>query len=56
VEHNRLTAIRIISTTSGLVIDPVVDDLKLFIPKMKRIPEICPTSNRNPLEVPSEMG
>jgi hypothetical protein len=55
-EHSKLTDIRIIIATNGLVIDPVDDDLKLFIPKMNNIPEICPASNRKPLEVPSETG
>jgi hypothetical protein len=56
VELRKLTAIMITNTTSGMVIDPVEDDLKLSIPKIKSIPEICPASNRNPFDVPSETG
>jgi hypothetical protein len=56
VVNSKLTDIRIINKTSGLVIDPVDDDLKLFIPKIKRMPEICPTSKRKPFDVPSEIG
>jgi hypothetical protein len=56
VELNKPTDMRIIITTSGPVIDPDTEDLKLSIPKMKRMPEICPASNKKPFEVPSEIG
>ncbi len=45
-----------IMTNNGTVIDPVTGDLKLSIPKMKAIPEICPMRRRNPFDVPSETG
>ena len=46
----------IIIITKGLVIEPVSTDLKLSIPKIIAIPEICPDRSRNPFEVPSETG
>jgi hypothetical protein len=52
----RLSSIRPISTVKGMVIEPVNGDLKLSIPKIKAIPEICPISKSIPFEVPSEAG
>jgi hypothetical protein len=44
------------STTKKGVIEPVPGDLKLSIPKMKMIPEICPMSKSRPFDVPSGVG
>ena len=39
-----------------MVIEPVKGVLKLSRAKIKAIPDICPISKSNPLEVPSEAG
>ena len=56
VLRSRPRTISPMSTTKGRVIEPVPGDLKLSIPKMKTIPEICPMSKSRPLDVPSGAG
>ncbi len=51
-----LKATRAISTHRGVVIEPVAGDLKLSIPRIKTIPEICPMSRSSPFDVPSGAG
>ena len=45
-----------IMSISDLVIEPVIEDLKLSIPNINAIPEICPISNSIPFDVPSDAG
>jgi hypothetical protein len=52
----KLKTINPISKINGFVIDPVAADLKLSIPKINAMPEICPMRMRKPFEVPSETG
>jgi hypothetical protein len=62
VDSFSLNDIKILSTISpiisisDLVIDPVIYDLKLSIPKIKAMPDTCPISSSIPFEVPSDAG
>jgi len=56
VQRSRLRTMSPMSTTRGEVIEPVAGDLKLSIPKIKMIPEICPMSKSRPFDVPSGAG
>ena len=56
VQRSTARTIRPMSSTNDKVIEPVSGDLKLSMPKMKRIPEIWPMSKSKPLDVPSGAG
>ena len=56
VEKKIHKSIKPISKIKDMVMEPVNDDLKLSIQKIKIIPEICPISISKPFEVPSDAG
>jgi hypothetical protein len=55
-QSSKTRTIRTSRTFSDPVIEPVSGDLSISIPKMNKIPDICPIRSSKPLDVPSGTG